>query len=279
MGSSARILIRTTAAVVVGLVVAVVGVGWLFLWVTAASPEVTAASLTTDPRASIKPAKRSLVVQGAVRVADEEPPLLGPLVEAGALPALVERLPTEPLVLRGVDGIGRYGGTLLRAATTPGDVGVINWRLSYASPVRWTAMGDAIVPHVATSLASDDGGRTWTFTFRQGHRWSDGRPFTVDDVIYWWEFHILDETVGGGTPPFFMLNGGEVPTFEKVSDTVLRVRYETPYNVFPQMVASFGHRFFEGPKHFLSPYHPTLGDPEFLREQMRAYALPSPRAV
>ena len=26
-----------------------------------------------------------------------------------------------------------------------------------------------------------------TLTFRKGLKWSDGEPWTVDDVIFWWE--------------------------------------------------------------------------------------------
>jgi ABC-type dipeptide/oligopeptide/nickel transport system permease component/ABC-type transport system substrate-binding protein len=266
-----------TAAVVVGLVAVLVAVGWLFSLLSATTAEISEASMVADPRLTLAGTAASPVSDEQPGIGDE-PPLLAPLVDDGELPPLADRLPDEPLVLRGVEGVGRYGGTLLRAATSPGDVNVISWRLSYAAPVRWTAGGDDIVPHVAKSLTTDDGGRTWTFTLRDGHRWSDGHPLTSGDVLYWWNHEILDDTLGG-EPPHWILNGGEVPTFERVSDTIYTVRYETPNNLFREMVASFGHQMFNSPKQYKEPFHPTLGDPEVIAEQQRAFSLPSPRAV
>src|SRR5690349_1927443 len=40
-----------------------------------------------------------------------ESPMLTEMVNAGTLPPLEERLPSEPLVVEGVDGVGNFGGT------------------------------------------------------------------------------------------------------------------------------------------------------------------------
>ena len=211
---------------------------------------------------------------------DEEPPLLEPLVAAGELPPLAERLPEEPLVLEGVEGVpGAYGGTLLWAATSTADVGIISSRLSYASPVRWSASGNPIVPHVAKSLEPTEGGRVWTFTLRRGHRWSDGAPLTSADVAFWWNAIVLEEALGGGRAPCWMLNRGRPLTLEVVSDTVFRFRFEHPNHLFRETVATSGRFMFDAPRHDLEPFHPRLGDPGFLQEQLRAFGLPSPRAL
>ena len=282
------VLVRSIVGVAAGLVAAMVAAGWLFSLVweddAEAAGGASAESSGANPRLVLAGESDvgSLVVEGPLPAgaieAAAEPDLLAPLVESGQLPPLAERLPDEPVVMRGVDGPGRYGGTLLRAATSPGDVGVISWRLSYAAPVRWSPGGEPIVPHVAKSLTTDNGGRTWTFTLRDGHRWSDGHPLSSDDVLYWWNHEILDETLGG-EPPHWLLNGGEVPEFEKVSDTVFRVRFQTPHNLFREMMASFGHTLFNSPAHYKRPYHPRLGDPDFLEQERASFQLPSPRAV
>ena len=44
--------------------------------------------------------------------------MLAELVQQGELPPVGERLPDEPLVLRPIDEIGHYGGTI--RALTPG---------------------------------------------------------------------------------------------------------------------------------------------------------------
>ena len=51
-----------------------------------------------------------------------ESPILGELVAEGRLPSVEERVGPEPVVLEGVDGIGRYGGTWFRAATAASDI-------------------------------------------------------------------------------------------------------------------------------------------------------------
>ena len=103
-----------------------------------------------------------------------ESPILAELVAEGELPPVEERVGPEPLVLQGVDGIGNYGGTWMRAATSPGDVGVIGWRLAGATLLRWSPMGNPVVPHIAKGWEVNDDNTEWTFHLRRGMRWSDG---------------------------------------------------------------------------------------------------------
>ena len=259
---------------------AVAGTGWVFSGAGRTDADATRAVSPADfdPAFSTADLVSLRSDDQTVRPAGE-PPLLAPLVSDGTLPPVQDRVPREPLVMKGVDGPGEYGGTWLRVATSDGDVGIIQWRMAYAAALRWSPLGEPIVPHLAKSVTTDDGGRTWTFTLRQGHKWSDGRPFTSDDVLYWWNREVLDLDVGSGEPPWWMLNGAEVPTFEKVSDTVFRVAYASPNGLFPQLMASYGNDLFNAPQHYLSKYHPKLGDPAFIKGEMKAYGLVSPRAL
>lgn len=50
-------------------------------------------------------------------------------------------------------------------------------------------------PWLATSHAYSDGGKTLTFKLREGVTWSDGKPFTADDVVY-----SLQQHKSGGAP-------------------------------------------------------------------------------
>jgi hypothetical protein len=49
-----------------------------------------------------------------------ESPVLTELVKEGKLPPLAERIGPEPIVYRGSDGIGRYGGTWISVGAAPG---------------------------------------------------------------------------------------------------------------------------------------------------------------
>ena len=50
----------------------------------------------------------------------QEAPQLAELVQAGKLPPVEERLPEEPLIVKPVEGIGKYGGTWRRGFTHQG---------------------------------------------------------------------------------------------------------------------------------------------------------------
>ena len=61
--------------------------------------------------------------------------MLADLVKAGKLPALKDRLPSEPMVVKPVKEIGKYGGTWRRAFTGPADGENVNRILSTDKPL------------------------------------------------------------------------------------------------------------------------------------------------
>src|SRR5438045_514870 len=136
-----------------------------------------------------------------------ESPILKDLVDAGKLPPLKDRLPKEPAVMEGVDGIGKYGGTWLRLAATPSEVLIIGDRLSGATYVRWSPLGYPIEPHVAKSVEPNADKTEWTITLREGMRWSDGHPYTTDDVKYWWEYEANNKLVNAALPAWLVVGG------------------------------------------------------------------------
>ena len=111
-----------------------------------------------------------------------ENPMLAEKVKKGELPAVEKRLPEEPLVVMPYDEIGKYGGKLrgICIAYESGTSEVLAWR--HANIVRFSDDVRTIVPNVAKSWKWNDDYTEITFTLRKGHRWSDGAPFTADDV-------------------------------------------------------------------------------------------------
>ncbi len=208
-----------------------------------------------------------------------ESPLLAQMVQRGLLPPVHERVGTEPTVMRGSDGIGTYGGTWMRLANSPGDVGIISWRLSYAALFRWSPMGQPIEPHVAKALEIHDEHRTFIIHLRRGMRWSDGQPFTADDVLYWWNHEITNRTLGSGAPPAWITVQGHWPKMEKRDDYTLIIRYPVPFGSFLQMLASHSQQMANSPAHYLSRYHPELGDPALIERECKAMDIPSARAL
>ncbi len=149
-----------------------------------------------------------------------EPPLLAEWVEAGRLPPVAERVGPEPAVVAGVEGFGRYGGTWYRIASSEMDLNVMDWRLAGGKFMRWSPMGYPLRPHLARSVEASEDNRVYRIELRRGMRWSDGHPFTADDVLYWWEKEVLhfDQR------PDWILVRGERPVVTKLDDHTVEFR-------------------------------------------------------
>jgi peptide/nickel transport system substrate-binding protein len=121
----------------------------------------------------------------------------------------------------GVDGVrspsDARGGTLRLVA---GEIDSLDPQRSYV-PGVWNLMRlyartlvtyssepgrtDALVPDLATDLGTTpDGGRTWTFTLRDGVRFETGRPITSRDVKYGIERSFASDVIVGG--PTYVLD-------------------------------------------------------------------------
>ena len=208
-----------------------------------------------------------------------ESPILAELVAEGNLPPVQERVGPEPIVMRGVDGIGRYGGTWHRVAVGEDDIRIIDWRLSYSGLFRFSPLGYPIAPHLATGMDASDDNRVFTIYLRRGVRWSDGHPFTADDIMYWWEHEELNALVGTGSPPRWMRSGPSNAKVEKLDDYTIRISFEVPHGQFHEIMAANSYLMVASPKHYLSRYHPDLGDSGFIEREVRAYQLPSARGL
>jgi ABC-type transport system substrate-binding protein len=210
-----------------------------------------------------------------------EAPMLAELVHEGKLPPVAERVGPEPVVMAGVDGVGRYGGSWQRLANSFTDINTIQWRLSYPNLVRWSPLGEPLVPHLARAWQASPDDRVFTFWLRRGVRWSDGRPFTADDLVYWYEWEVKYFKV---PPPRMLRSGAGMGWVEKVDDYCVRFCFAQPNPLFPERVASQGNNFedfsdYLTPAHYLRPYHPALGDPRLIERTMRALNLSTPVAV
>lgn len=123
---------------------------------------------------------------GSALLAQEykEAPMLSALVKAGKLPPVEERLPKNPPVEEPLQEIGRYGGTIRRVYTGVADW----WNLAFMGVrdeplVHLTQEGKA-VPNLLESWEYLNDGLVLRLHLREGIKWSDGYPLTVDDIIY-----------------------------------------------------------------------------------------------
>ncbi|MFC6583794.1 ABC transporter substrate-binding protein [Sulfitobacter aestuariivivens] len=172
------------------------------------------------------------------------------------MPALAMRLPSEPLVVAPYDTIGSYGGMFnaLSNATEAGTSDFMSVR--HVNLVRFSDDLTTIVPHVAKSWAWNDDYTQLTFVLREGHKWSDGQPFTAEDVAFWYENLNMDTNVIE-VPKAWLLAGGEKMTVDVVDPLTVRFNMPAPKLGF---LAHFANHYGQGfqPKHFLGQFHPDI---------------------
>ncbi|NMB46255.1 MAG: ABC transporter substrate-binding protein [Firmicutes bacterium] len=194
-----------------------------------------------------------------------EAPMLQERVQKGGLPPVEERIPKEPFVVEPIDEIGKYGGVLRRAYTGPGDTPNFD-RFMRDGLIRWTPDGSDFYPNLLADWELSPDGRTFRFELREGLKWSDGHPFTTEDIMFWFNDIILNEEL---TPvvPAYLKPGGEIAVFTQISDMVFEIEFAIPNPLFVE------HRFTEwdihAPKHYLQQFHPKYADPAQLAEEIK----------
>ncbi|WP_170385320.1 ABC transporter substrate-binding protein [Ruegeria atlantica] len=193
-------------------------------------------------------------------------------VNAGNLPPIEERLPTEPLVVdlaaKGRE-FGTPGGTLRTMVTRSKDIRQMVV-YGYARLVGFNENYE-IVPDLLESYESE-GNRKYTLNLREGHKWSDGSPFTSEDFRYWWEDVANNELLSPSGPPDFLIVDGKLPTVSFPDETTVIFEWEDPNPDFLQSLAQARPPFIYRPAAFLKQYHDKYADAEelaFLVEDAR----------
>jgi peptide/nickel transport system substrate-binding protein len=195
-----------------------------------------------------------------------EAPQLAALVKAGKLPPVSERVGQDPLVIKPLREIGKYGGTWRAGFTGPADFW--NGFRCCSGPdhlMFWDYTGDKVMPNLARGLEMQDGGRTWLLQLRRGMKWSDGKPFTADDFVFWFEDIYRNKDLIP-TPSAAMAINGKQGTIEKADTYTVRYRFPEPYFMLPDVLAGstdlagqmFGYRGMGGfaPAHYMKQFHP-----------------------
>lgn len=195
-----------------------------------------------------------------------EAPSLAERVAAGELPPVEARLPENPVVLSGVDGIGNYGGTMM--GLYDGSRLAEFRQYGYENLVRWNPDGSEVVPSIAESWETNEDRSAYTFTLREGLRWSDGEPFTTEDIAFFWnEVETNEEINPGGAYSYFYVDG-EIATLDVIDDLTFRFSWRQPNGLFLQNLStSYGVRVTQFPAHYLAQFSKNL-NPEGVAEMM-----------
>jgi len=165
-----------------------------------------------------------------------EAPMLAELVRAGKLPPVGQRVPEEPMVIKPLHSIGKYGGTWRRAFTGPADYDNGNRIVATDKILFWDYTGTKIMPCVARDWKMSDDGRIIAILLRKGHRWSDGQAFTADDFVFWYEDVYLNKDLQPTPDPFFMINGKPGRLYKRDDYTVV-FEFPEPNYIFVDVLA------------------------------------------
>jgi len=231
---------------------------WLFISLVAVLAMALTACAGAAPAASDAEAPAVEAPAEAAAADTMEAPMLAEMVAAGELPPLEERIPANPKVVEPTDNIGQYGGTWHMGLRGGQDNALLARTIAYEHLVRWTPDWTDVEANVAESFEANADATVFTFKLRDGMKWSDGEPFTVDDVIFWYEDILVNEDYLAVHPvPEWLLAGGEPPVVEKVDDTTFTVTFAAPNGLFIQRLATpSGDDFTRWPKHYASQFHP-----------------------
>ena len=204
-----------------------------------------------------------------------ETPLFAERVGKGELPPIAQRLPKEPMV---VDlaakgrSIGRPGGELTSLVARGRDIRYMSVQ-SYARLVGYTEKL-ALEPDLLAKLENEND-QTFTFRLRDGHRWSDGHPFTTDDFRYYWEDVAHNPEISPAGIPEFMMLDGKPPRFEILDERTVRYSWDKPNPRFLSQLAGPREPFLYRPAHYLKQFHTKYANKGKLEEAAKKQKLKS----
>lgn len=213
-----------------------------------------------------------------------ESPLLASRVEAGDLPPVQQRLPKEPFIVRPGTLIddeavglktGTFGGTL-QIPTDPNFDSAIY--LASVEPLLWTKTGvnftGEIIGSVLAAFDKSDDATVFTLHLRDGLRWSDGEPVTIDDVKFAINDVLLNKEITPVFPAYLRAPrpNAPVPKIEYLDDRSFRLTFDSAYGSFPAKIALGEWRSYSDlikPRHYLEQFHEKYADAGKLRQLIK----------
>ncbi|MEL6768559.1 MAG: ABC transporter substrate-binding protein [Pseudomonadota bacterium] len=198
-----------------------------------------------------------------------EAPMLVDRVAAGELPAVADRLPAEPMVVdlesKGREA-GQHGGRITTFVSRAKDIRYMAaW--GYARLVGYDENYE-LAPDILEDVEVSADGTTYTFHLRDGHRWSDGHPFTTEDFRFWWEDAANNDEISPKGPPVELLVDGKPPVVTVIDETTIAYRWEKPNPRFLPALAQARPVYIYLPAHYMKMYHADFTSMEVLEPLM-----------
>jgi peptide/nickel transport system substrate-binding protein len=217
--------------------------------------EEVAPEETEEPTEEPEPEETEEPEPVAPEVSTKQAPMFQEMVANGELPPLEERLPANPLVYD-VDEVGKYGGTLYNASMGTGQFFDL-WHTREIYMLHSNNEASEVFPELAEAYEFSEDKKELTFHIRKGVKWSDGAPFTVDDIMFWWEEEQWNEELNPNGPFGWWKVAGEWTEFVKVDDYTLTLKFPEPYGPALSLASNWQTLFhlFSQPAHYVKKWH------------------------
>jgi peptide/nickel transport system substrate-binding protein len=250
-----------------------------FLRISGLALSATAVSTTAAGCSFFSTGAKKTTSSTAADAGAKESPVLTKLVKDGKLPALEKRLPKNPMVIKPLQSPGKYGGVLQRGQIDPN--ASQNQYVEFAGLLEWTPTTPAEVgPGLAEKWDIQEDGKVYVFHLREGVKWSDGQPFTTDDLMFAYEKEFLNKELNPVFPGW-LSPGGKPGRFVKVDDHTLRMEFDVPHGLLLKYLCFIGLTGFGSssalllPAHYLKQFHKDFATPAQLQTLMKKYPAPS----
>ena len=184
------------------------------------------------------------------------------------LPPIEERLPKTPRVLnlaeRGLKP-GRYGGSMRMLIGGQRDIRFMPINC-YARLVGYNS--DLKLEADILEAYEVENDRIFTFRLREGHKWSDGSPFTADDFRYVWDDVFHEKKLAKGGPPAGLMINGKPPRFEVIDARTVRYSWDDPNPDFLADQASPSPIRLMFPAAYMKQFHMRYQTKELLAQHI-----------
>ncbi len=201
-----------------------------------------------------------------------ESPMLTEMVDAGELPPVAERVPSNPMIVEPLEEVGQYGGTWRFGLSGGADDFFFMRTIGYEPLLRWTPAWDGWIPNVAASLDVNEDSTEFTFTLREGMKWNDGDDFNTADIDFWWNNIILNEELTPSISSIYQA-GGEVAQLEIIDEVTFKFTFAAPFGFFPlRMATTAGIGPINNPRHYLEQFHPDFNEDAVTQAESAGYA-------
>lgn len=196
-------------------------------------------------------ATAALLTQGALAADYTQAPALDAAVKEGKLPPVAERLPDTPFAITAPE-VGKYGGTWNSALKGASDEVWIRRTAVFEPMLTYDLNWTGVFPNIAESWSSNEDATVWTLKLRKGHKWSDGTPFTSEDVVFAINDVLTDPSYPGEPVPWITGAKAEAPDAQTVVITLPK-----PNALFHEYLAGAeSPQLAHFPKAFCGQFHP-----------------------